>query len=135
MILSALTAARLWFGRLPDGLRVMLIMAVAIVALFALTSLWLSRRDAEVIERHEYKREAAAAPAREKAAEDRAQDAINNMLAEKARELEIARAEASEAAKAPEARATLSPQALALNCERLRQAGMTGERAYKEACR
>jgi len=138
MILSALTAARLWFGRLPDGLRVMLIMAVAIVVLFVVTYVLVSQRDARVIERHEDKREAVSAPAREREAEDRAQDAIDNMLAEQARELEIARAEASEAAKSPEARATQPPNTRAFICAAMREdytaAELARMKVYQEAC-
>jgi len=135
MILSTLTAIRLWFTRLPDGLRVMLIMAVAIVALFVVTYVLVSQRDARVIERHEDKREAAAAPAREKAAEDRAQDAIDNMLAEQARELEIARAEASEAAGS---RPTQPPHTRAFICAAMREDYTAAELAklkvYQEVC-
>jgi len=79
--------------------------------------------------------EAKASDARERSAEDRAQDAVNNLIAEQEREAAIAKAEASEGAKAPEQRAALSPQELALNCARLKQAKLTDSPAYKELCR
>ncbi|MFD2134572.1 hypothetical protein ACFSLT_03830 [Novosphingobium resinovorum] len=84
---------------------------------------WLvHQHNARVIERHEEKRETAANHARERSAEERADDAVQNIIADHARETEIAKAAASEAVKGPKQRATLPPTSVALNCQRMRQA-------------
>jgi len=108
----------------------------AALALLAIAAVWIwfAVHDAAVIDRHEVKREAAASGARELSAEERSADAITGMLSAQERETAIAKAEESEAAKPPEARATLAPQAQALNCARLKQAGLTDSAAYREVC-
>lgn len=119
---------------IPERLhRALTYVAIALVCL-AVIWWWFRQHDAKVIERHQDEIQRKDAPASERAAEDRAQDTINNVIAEKSREAEIAKAEAAEQAKAPEARATIPPQNRALNCERLRRAGMTGEKVYREVC-
>lgn len=134
MILTALLSARSWFTALPRGLKVALA-AFAVMALLGVVwAIWLGNHDSAVIERHEDKREAAAAGATVKSAEERAVDALANQMARDQREAAIAVAEASEAAKAPEARATVAPQNRALNCARLKQAGLTGDAAYRDKC-
>lgn len=100
----------------------------------AVVWVWLVHRDAKVIEKHEAQVKAAAAPALEKAAEERVTDAFVNQRLRDERDAAIQRAEAVEAAKPPQARATVAPQSRALNCERLRQAGMTADPIYKEVC-
>ena len=107
--------------------------AIAIGAAILLTGAKLAY-DASVIDDYEQDRSIRSIDARDRSAEDRAQDAINNVLAEMDRERAIAQAQASEAVKEADQRAGLSPQELALNCARLRQAGLTGEPSYKELC-
>jgi hypothetical protein len=75
---------------------------------------WLVLHDRAVIDRHEAKIEAAAAPARDQAAQERVADAIANTQSEKDLHHAIDSAPAS---------AGLSPAAHALACERLRQRG------------
>lgn len=104
----------------------------------AVVWVWLVHRDAKVIERHEAEVKAAAAPALEKAAEERVTDAFENQRLRDQRDAAIAKAEAMEQAKAPEARSTLAPTAVALNCVRMRQAYSAAElakmAAYRERC-
>lgn len=96
-------------------------------------AIWLANHDSAVIERHQTKIQQLDAPASEKAADERITDAFKNQRLRDQRDAAIAKAEALEAAKAPEARATVAPQNRALNCDRLREAGLTGG-AYKEIC-
>lgn len=98
-------------------------------------SLWLDSVRDDAVRAEQDKREAIAAEAGQQSAEERADAALKNVMAEQARETAIAKADASEAAKAPEARSTVSAQDRALNCDRLRQAGLTGGAKYKELCR
>ena len=109
--------------------------AVVVLTILAVLAVIKVNYDSNVIERHEDKREAAAAGATVKSAEERAVDALANQMARDQREAAIAVAEVSEAAKAPEARATVAPQSRALNCARIKQAGLTGDAAYREACK
>lgn len=108
---------------------------LALAAIFGGVILWDRYDDAQVVEKINRDRAAASAQAGVESAEDRADRVRADLEAQRARELAIARAEASEAAKAPEARSTVSAQERALNCERLRQAGLTGGAKYKELCR
>lgn len=124
---------------IPERLhRVVTWIALAILCV-ALIAWWFARHDAKVIERHEDKREAVASDARERSAEERADDAVQNILAEQEREKEIAQAAASEAAKPPEHRAALPPTSVALNCNRLLRSYSAAELAkmpaYQEKCR
>lgn len=135
MITAAWAATRLWFSGLPAGIRRAALWIALALLTIALIWWWFARHDAKVIERYEDKREAAAATATVKSAEERAVDALANQMTRDQREAAIAIAEASEAAKAPEARATVAPQNRALNCARLKQAGLTGDAAYREACK
>lgn len=91
-----------------------LVMGGMIAALIAAFAGWLVLHDRAVIQRHEYKIEAAAAPARDQAAQERVADAIANTQSEKDLHHAIDSAPAS---------AGLSPAAHALACERLRQRG------------
>jgi D-arabinose 1-dehydrogenase-like Zn-dependent alcohol dehydrogenase len=86
--------------------------AVAILALCV--GLWLHFHDRAVIRDHEAKREASAAVAREKAAEERTADAIVNTRNEEDLHHAI-----DTAPKGGE----ISPAAHALACERLRKLG------------
>lgn len=128
-----------WFTTLPRAVKLGLAALVGVLLAWALWSLWLGNHDEAVIDRHEDKRNEAAAPASEKAATERADDALLNAELRAERDEAIAKAEALEAAKAPEARATIAPTTVALNCARLRQAYTAGELAkmagYREACR
>lgn len=139
MITAAWAATRLWFSGLPDGARRAALWIALALLTIALMWWFFRQHDAKVIERHEDKREAAANDARGRSAEERADDAIAGIIAEQARETEIAKAAASEAAKAPEARAALPPTTIALNCQRLRQSYTAAElkniSAYQEKCR
>lgn len=101
--------------------------------------LWMHFHDAKVVERHEEKREAAAADAREISAEERAIDAVTNFQAEREREEAIAKAEATEAAKPPEARAVVPPTTIARRCAQLLRTYSSEQlakmAAYQEKCR
>lgn len=97
-------------------------------------NLWLGSHDETVIETENARVELNAAGGREKSAEERVVDALQNQIAKSEREAAIAKAEASEAAKEPAERAMLPPTTVALNCARLKRAGLTGSDAYKEKC-
>ncbi|MED5545813.1 MAG: hypothetical protein VYD90_11230 [Pseudomonadota bacterium] len=128
---AAFKGAAAWLKALPEWAWY----AIGIVLIVAAFFTWNHFDNQAAIEDYERQIEARASDARERSAQDRAQDAVNNLIAEQEREAAIARAEASEAAKAPEQRAALSPQDLALNCARLKQAKLTDSPAYKEFCR
>jgi hypothetical protein len=120
-----------WLTGLPEIVWPILALAVIVGGV-----IWWDRwDDAQVVKGIEDKRAAASATAGIESAEDRADRVRVDLEAQRARELAIARAEASEAAKPPEARSTVSAQDRALNCERLRQAGLTGGTKYKDLCR
>lgn len=108
--------------------------ALALIAI-ALIWWWFRAHDAKVIERHETKRTEASSAAAVKSADERVVDAFENQRLRDQRDAAIAKAEVAEAAKPAEARSTLSAQDVALNCARLRQAGLTGGARYKEMCR
>lgn len=120
---------------IPERLHRWATYAALAVLTIALVWWWFARHDAKVIERHEGKREATAAKAEVKSAEERVVEAFENQRLRDQREAAIAKAEASEAAKPAEARSTLSAQDRALNCQRLRDAGLTGGAKFKELCR
>jgi hypothetical protein len=139
MIGGAITAARLWFAELPSGIRWALAGIAAALVLAVVWATWLHFHDAGVIEQHEVKREAAAAPARELSAEERAVDALANQMAKGQRDQAIVKAAASEAAKPPEARATIPPTTIARRCVQLLRAYSSEQLArmpaYQEKCR
>lgn len=90
------------------------------LALLTIALVWwfFRQHDAKVIERHEVKREAAASGAKERSAEDRANDAIINMINEREREDAIKAAPTGSAVSAPD---------LQLNCLRLQRLGRVPE--------
>lgn len=100
-----------------------LVAGIALVA--CLGAIWLHFHDKGVVADHEARLEARAAPAREHAADRRAADAIANTEQKEAYHEAIATAVAREGDRAP------GPAAVALNCERLRRAGV----ALPAACR
>lgn len=120
-----------WLTGVPEIVWPILALAVIVGGVI----IWDRYDDAKVVEKINRERAAASAQAGVESAEDRADRVRVDLENNQARELAIARAEASEAAKAPEARSTVSAQERALNCERLRQAGLTGGAKYKELCR
>ena len=83
------------------------------ILLIAVLSLDKCAYDASVIEQHEQEREVAAGEAREEAADQRVEDAINNVKSEEELHNVIEAAPGGE----------LSPAARALACERLRRLG------------
>lgn len=129
MIAPALAAWR-WIKDLPE----VVWWIAAALAIVAAAYVFDAFNDREAVEAADAKRAQASIPAVNQSAEERADDAIRNVLAEKDREAAIAKAEVSEAQKAPEARSTVSAQDLALNCARLRQAGLTAGPKFKELC-
>lgn len=135
MIAAAWAATRLWFTSLPSGARKAAYAAALAIACAFLIWLWFRAHDANVIERHEMQRESASNAAAVKSADERVVDAFENQRLRDQRDQAIAKAEQAEAAKPVEARSTLSAQDTALNCARLRQAGLTGGARYKEMCR
>ncbi|TYC93060.1 hypothetical protein [Novosphingobium sp. BW1] len=128
---AAFKGAAAWLKALPEWAWY----AIGIVLIVAAFFTWNHFDNQAAIENYERQIEARANDARERSAEDRAQDAVTNLIAEQEREAAIAKAEASEAAKEPEKRAGLSPQEIALNCARLKQVKLTDSPAYKELCR
>lgn len=90
------------------------------LALLTIALVWwfFRQHDAKVIERHEDKRETAASEAKERSAEDRANDAIINMINEREREDAIKAAPTGSAVSAPDLR---------LNCMRLQRLGRVPE--------
>ncbi|MGF7152601.1 hypothetical protein [Novosphingobium gossypii] len=99
---------------------------------------WLDNERANAVQAEQVKQQVATADARGRSAEERADDAIHEMIASQTREEEIAKAAASEQAKQPKQRATLPPTTIALNCQRLRQAYSSAELAkmseYQRVC-
>lgn len=124
---------------IPERLHRAAMWAGLAVLCIALIWLWLNFHDAKVVEQHEDARQAAATDATVKSAEERADDAIQGLVVEQARETAIAKAEASEAAKPIEQRAVLPPTTIALNCARLLHAYSSAElakmAAYQEHCK
>lgn len=107
---------------------------VAIVALVVAAFVFDFFNDRAAVEVSDAKRVQASIPAVNQSAEERADDAIRNVMADKEREAAIAKAELAEAEKPPAARSTVSAQDQALNCTRLRQVGLTAGPKYKELC-
>ena len=130
-MIALLTTAWAWIKGLPEIVWPIL----AFAAIFGGVILWDRIDDAQVVKEIEDKRALNSAKAGQQSAEDRSDAALRNIMSEQARETAIAKAEASEAAKPLEARSTLSAQDRALNCERLRQAGLTSGPNYRELCR
>ncbi|EJU14140.1 hypothetical protein LH128_05258 [Sphingomonas sp. LH128] len=118
MITAAWTAARLWFTGLPDGIRRGAVWLALALLTIALVWWWFARHDAKVIERHDEKRAATASEAKERSAEDRANDAIINMINEREREDAIKAAPTGSSVSAPD---------LQLNCLRLKKLGRVPE--------
>jgi hypothetical protein len=124
---------------IPDTLRKPV--QYLVLALVAAGLIWaaVAAYNAAVIDRHEERRAVDQIPAIEKSAEERAIDAVTNIMAEKEREAEIDKVARDEAAKPPEARATLDPYATAAACTVLRQQHSAAVLAklenYKEMCR
>lgn len=121
------------------AIALLVLVAALVAAVWAGTKLWLHFHDAKVVEQHEEARQAAAKDATVKSAEERADDAVQGLIVEQARETAIAKAEASEAAKPVDQRAVLPPTTMALNCARLLHAYSSTELAkmpaYQEHCR
>lgn len=129
MIAPALAAWR-WIKGLPE----VVWWIAAALAIVAIAYAFDTFNDREAVEVADAKRAQASIPAVNQSAEERADDAIRNVMAEKDREAAIAKAEVSETQKVPEARSTVSAQDRALNCARLRQAGLTAGPKFKELC-
>lgn len=136
-------AARIGIPEPARKLAAWLALALGAAALVAAAiwawNTWLDGERTDAVRAEQVKQQAASADARGRSAEERADDAIQDMIASQARETEIAKAAASEQAKPPEQRATLPPTTIALNCQRLRQAytaaALAKMQAYQEKCR
>jgi hypothetical protein len=100
---------------LPERFQRAAAIATTILAAIALLAVLKTCYDRSVVERHQAKVEAQASKAREKAADERAVDAVTNAKSEK---------ELQDAIKAAPG-GSLSPAAHALACERLRRLGRT----------
>jgi hypothetical protein len=115
----------------PEPLRKAAAWAILITA--AVAFLWTAKimYDRSIVHDHEQERAAKSIDARDKSAEERADDAVRNLLAEKDREGAIK--------AAPNAGATLAPSTVAANCARLRAAYSAEELAksdaYRELCK
>ena len=105
-----------------------------VIALIVGVIVWDRFDDRAAVEADRAETQARSMDARDRSAEERAQDAVNDLLAEQERQSAINRAAASETAKPPAARATVSPQDRALACIDLRNAGMTNGPKYREYC-
>lgn len=110
MIFALMKGWWLTFARLPRAAHI----AIGLVALIAAFLIWDHFDDKAAVNDFEAEQEAKAAPAREKAAEQRAQDAIINTKSEEDMHHAID--------SAPKG-GDLSPAAHALACERLRKLG------------
>lgn len=95
---------------LQKPLRWVIFIVAAVLAFFAIKAIY----DASVVDDYENKRAVESIEARDTAAEQRAQDAIENAKTEK---------ELIDAIEQAPAGGTLSPAAIALGCERLRRRG------------
>lgn len=133
MITSAIAmaaSARAWLKAVPEWAW----WIGAIVALIAAAFVFDFFNDRAAVATADAKRAQASIPAVNQSAEERADDAIRNVMADKDREAAIAKADLAEAQKAPTVRSTVSAQDKALNCVRLRQAGLTAGPKFKELC-
>ena len=119
-----------WVKGLPEWAWWIVAIAALIVAAFVFDFF----NDRAAVANADANRAQASIPAVNQSAEERADDAIRNVMADKDREAAIAKAELAEAEKPPAARSTVSAQDQALNCVRLRQAGLIGGPKYKELC-
>lgn len=118
MILSLLTAARSWFGSFtPAARRLAAGLAVAIAAAL-LFWWWLKAHDERVIEKHQSEQREQDVKALDMSAEERASDAMTNLINEKERE---------DAIKAAPEGGAVSNADLRLNCLRLRKVGRIPE--------
>lgn len=130
MAVITFLAAKFGMWGVPEPIRKAAAWAALITAALAL--LWAGKAiyDASVVREHETERAVKSIDARDKSAEDRADDAVRNLLAEKDREGAIK--------AAPNAGATLAPSTVAANCARLRAAYSAEElaksAAYRELC-
>jgi Flp pilus assembly protein TadB len=115
-------------------------MQYLLLALFAAGLIWAAAAayNAAIIDRHEERRAVDQIPAIEKSAEDRAHDALTNIMAEHERTAAIDKVEREEAAKPGAERTKLDPYALAAACTVLRQQHSPAElakmRDYQERC-
>lgn len=116
--MTALLSLRLWFTTLPRGAKLAIAAVVGVLLAWGLWAVWLGRHDAAVVERHEAKTEAVASEARDRSAEERADDALINLINEKDRENAIQSAPTGGA---------VSDADLRLNCLRLAKLGRTPE--------
>lgn len=122
----------------PENLRKAAAWAIIAVAAVALLASGWAILKSSIISDHEKDRAVKAIDARDKSAEDRADDAVRNILSEKDREARIAEAALKEAAKPETEHVKLPPTTVAANCERLEKAYSASELAkipaYKELC-
>lgn len=124
---------------LPQRLLRPLAWATVVIAVIAL--LWLAKTmyDRSVIQGHEQERETKAVEARDRSAEERADDAVRNIIDQQERDAAIAEAALKEAQKPESERAKLPPTTIAANCTRLRKAYSAAElarlEAYRELCK
>lgn len=123
-------AAWKWVKALPEWAWWIVVVVVLIAAAFALDIF----NDRAAVAGADAKRVQDSIPAVNQSAEERADDAIRNVMADKDREAAIAKADLAEAQKSPAARSTVSAQDQALNCTRLRHAGLTAGPKFKELC-
>lgn len=106
------------FYSLPQWGRLVLYGALAILLSAGLLTWFFNVHDAALIDQHEAKTEAVASEARDRSAEERADDALINLINEKDRENAIQSAPTGGA---------VSDADLRLNCLRLAKLGRTPE--------
>lgn len=114
--------------------------AYALLAIAVIALIWAVKAiyDRSVVEDHEQEKVIESIKALDSAAEERANDAIRDLMTDQDRSDAIEEAAKKQEALPPEERATLPPTTIALNCKRIAQA-YTKEQldrlaVYKDKC-
>ncbi len=118
MTIAFLTAARAWLTALPNGVRRLIYGAGLAIIAALLVWWWMKAHDERVIEKHQSEQREQDVKALDMSAEERASDAMTNLINEKERE---------DAIKAAPESGAVSDADVALNCLRLRKNGRIPE--------
>lgn len=131
-------AAKFGLWGVPDAIKRPLAWATVIIATIALIWAGWAILKASIVEDHEQEKVIESIKALDSAAEERANDAIRDLMTDQDRSDAIEEAAKKQEALPPEERATLPPTTIALNCKRIAQA-YTKEQleklaVYQEKC-
>lgn len=138
MAVITLLAAKFGLWGVPERFRNAAAYALLAIAVIALIWAVKAIYDRSVVEDHEQEKVIESIKALDSAAEERANDAIRDLMTDQDRSDAIEGAAKKQEALPPEERATLPPTTVALNCKRIAQA-YTKEQleklvVYKDKC-